>query len=641
MLASRPREILRTLVASAHPVTVKELANRFRVSSRTVKYDLESIRDFLKTRGIELHSRPNIGLWLGDRQHSRDILEELLIDAGRYESVLSRSERIRYIVAWLLLREEYVTFGELAEELLVSRNTVIMDIKYVEQVLAKWDVYLERRIRYGIRVTAPEIQRRRAVEYTASEFLNGNDMFQIIQNVLSNGDDRLDVTRLGTLFLLPSEDVKLIVQAMAGFVQSAKIHGFYLADRDIIGVFIRICIAVSRSRHATSQSLTFTDDVVSTAEGMPFARPVHETLDVLSGRLGIRFHDADPVYVCLYFGTGASEPTSALTVTRRLIETVSRRMGIPFQTDPDLFDNLMAHLGSRLPKLRNGVPEPNPLTPEIVRNYADLFNSVKVACEDVFARDGIDLEDSDVAFLVLHFAAAVERMVGEMNYRALVVCSTGRGNARFLKSFFENEVRHLEIVACCSIHEVKSALENNPVDLVITALPVQIPGDVPVVRVGHVPTRDDVASVYAMLSQLKSHREMYRSNSYREKPSGHQFHRSPSGTGLNANLPKDVLQSLEHFNHDIITRGFELSHLVIERFRDYLTDESAIGLTLHILLMVNRLAFSDPYRYQNLSPPWEDASPSLRNGLKELMRERNIDIPESEVDAILKYFSET
>ncbi|GMA48952.1 transcriptional antiterminator [Alicyclobacillus contaminans] len=639
MLASRPREILRTLVASTHPVTVQELANRFRVSSRTVKYDLESIRDFLKTRGIELHSRPNIGLWLGDRQHSRDILGELLIDAGRYESVLSRSERISYIVAWLLLREEYVTFGELAEELLVSRNTVIMDIKYVEQALAKWDVYLERRIRYGIRVTAPELQRRRAAEYTAREFLNGTDMFQIIQNVLSNGDDRLDVTRLGNLFLLPSEDVKLILQAMAGFVQSAKSHGLYLADRDIIGVFIRICIAVSRSRHTTSQGLNFTDDVVSTAEGMAFARPVRDTLDVLSGRLSIRFLDADPVYVCLYFGTGVSEPTSALTVTRRLIETVSRRMGVPFQTDPDLFDNLMAHLGSRLPKLRNGVPAPNPLTSEIIRNYADLFNSVKLACKDVFARDGIDLEDSDVAFLVLHFAATLERMVGEKDYRALVVCSTGRGNARFLKSFFENEVRHLEVVSCCSIREVESALENNPVDLVITTLSVQNLGDVPVVRVGHLPTRDDVASVYAKLSQLKSHREMYRSNSYQEKPSGHRD-KGPRGTGLNANLPKDVLQSLEHFNHDIITRGFELSHLVIERFRDYLTDESAIGLTLHILLMVNRLAFSDPYRYQNLSPPWEDASPSLRDGLKELMRERNIDIPESEVDAILRYFSE-
>jgi mannitol operon transcriptional antiterminator len=631
VLASRPRAILRTLVTSNHPIKIQDLANRFRVSSRTVKYDLEAIRDFLKTKGIELHSRPNIGLWVGDASNERDALSQLFSSAGRYESALSRPERINYISLWLLLRDGYMTLASIADELLVSRNTVIADMKHVEDSLKQWDVSMDRQLRMGLQVRAGEFQRRRAAEYTALNLLDSSDMFQVVQHVLGLRASARPSQKLVNIFLLDENTLETVLETVARFAEEAKTVGTFLADKDIIGVFTRVCVLTSRIFHADRQELNLDESIVASVRQAPIFQPIKKMLDTLSDRLTRPLSSEEALHVTLYFMNEWSEPTLALSLTQQLIDGVSEHMHVSFQLDSDLYDNLAAHIHLSLAKMRHGVPEPNPLCSDIRRDYDELFTSVQAVSLDLFRARGIHVADSDVAYLVLHFAAAYKRIVGRMRYKVLVVCSTGRGNARYLKDFFESEIRQVDVVQCCAVNEVEYVLERQIVDLVVTALPIDISCRAPVVRVGVLPSESDVVSVYSALSHLKRP-ECYASDTK-------DTHGESDGGFI---LPQDVLQSLEVFNHDIITRGFELSHLVVERFRHNLSDEGSVGLTLHILLMVNRLAFDTAYNYPvSISTVWQDEAGSLRDGLQELMRERNIDIPDAELDAMLKYFRES
>jgi mannitol operon transcriptional antiterminator len=633
MLACRPREILRTLVTSTHPLKIQELADRFKVSPRTVKYDLDAIRSFLKSREIELFSRPNTGLWVHDAKDSWDKLADIFNDDVQSATILSPQERVKYIATWVLLGDEPVTFAELAEKLFVSRNTVISDVKQVETLLLQWNVGLERQARVGLRATADEMNRRKAIEYTVLDLLNGSDMFQVIQRVLQIQSAGFPLSKLTRLFILPESEIERITDSITKMVQRCKASELFLADRDIIGVFIRMCIVARRSQIASTQGI----DVEKASENgqTRLSGIVKETLQDLSIVLNRSFSESDFLYVSLYFVSDTYRASCASVVTRRLIQNVQRRLGVDFESDTDLFDSLVAHIGSRLAKYQHGVPEPNPLVSDIARSYRVLFTHVKQACVDVFAPENIHLGDSDVAYLVLHFAAAHERLAGTKRFSALVVCSSGRGSARFLKTFFENEAKRLHVVACCSVSEVSSMLESVNVDIVITALPIEIQSSVPVVQVNHLPTKIDVASVCDVLGQLDC-----TVNITPDAP--REVNQSLVGhvDALRSLLSTDVLRAIEITNQDIIAKGFELSYLITTRYRDYLTDESVLGLTLHILLMVNRLAFHSPYRDQTALDErgFGDLS-ELRNGLKEILHDRNIDVPESEVDAILRYFS--
>jgi len=70
--------LLKVILDSPYPLKIKDAARDFQVSERTVKYDLESVRQWLKERNVVLHSQPSKGLWIDEDQEQRSALREKL-----------------------------------------------------------------------------------------------------------------------------------------------------------------------------------------------------------------------------------------------------------------------------------------------------------------------------------------------------------------------------------------------------------------------------------------------------------------------------------------------------------------------------------------------------------------------------------
>lgn len=68
--------------------------------------------------------------------------------------------RVSFLLNDLLMRSQWVTIEEYADLLYVSARTLSNDMRLVEQKLAQFDLTLEKRPRYGIRVAGGESQRR-------------------------------------------------------------------------------------------------------------------------------------------------------------------------------------------------------------------------------------------------------------------------------------------------------------------------------------------------------------------------------------------------------------------------------------------------------------------------------------------------
>ncbi|SEG17319.1 transcription antiterminator [Paenibacillus sp. UNC499MF] len=636
-LTTRSRALLKKIVYSHSPLRIKECAEEFQVSERTVKYDLETIRLWLQQEQIELLSKPSRGIWIDCTDTERIHLLEKLDAVGEHV-FLNQQGRMRHMLIDLLLLDGYLTIGELVAKHDVSRNTVQADLALADQLLAGSDLTLSR-TRHGIRVSGSEMRRRAVLEHVIQDLLDGNDMFQIVQGVVQERRPHLHFSKLLEWFLQPVRDLDRVFEEVGSLVREIREKTqLLLTDNAIIGVFIRLCIVIQRQYTAEAEEQAASDPgerAVAfdqrTLAGyhLSISDLFRQKLTGLFAELELPLSEENIRYISLpAIGLippllkerdeeGAQLP-DAFAVTKKLIDRVSESVHVRFRKDPDLIQHLHAHIADKLNKYSYGVAEPNPLLQEILRSYRSMFETVSSACREVFSPYGILLSASDIAYIVLHFQAAFERRQEVQRYRALVVCGTGRGTSKLLKTVIENEIKTLQVAAFCSVMEFDKQAGGD-FDLVISIFPIE--ASVPVVVVNPIPDKNDFKSIRLRLENLEKQEDAGSNSEVRS-----------------SSLQRPELSYLEQKFQDIIWRGFELSRAIRTRFTPYLNEERLEGLTLHLLFMMNRIAFDTAYIQTGAAPAAEGAEGELAEELKMLLSEHRIHATEGEVMAILRYF---
>lgn len=646
LLTSRSRELLKKIIDAKYPVRVKDLAQEFRVSERTIKYDLDLIRLWLQEHKAELHSQPNKGIWFAGDTAARNKLRSLLATNNKENVFLNQRERVEAIVFDLLLTDTYLAANALAEKIGVSRNTVVADLTEVEKFLQSWRLSLARKAGAGIKLEGTEIDRRLTLEYLLQARLSSAAMFEIMEAVM----DRKSFTemKLPEQLLLSPPELNLLLETVKSLAGRAKEIGVFLADRVVIGLLVRLVVVLARVKaHHELPPEAFSRSKYLDLDHSKVFHTCSEVLSELGGRLNVSFSPQEVRYISLQF-VGSNLPFLAeprvnaqdlpdpAVLVARIILKVSEAVQWPFSTDAELFHNLVAHMSEKLSKYKYGVLEPNPLLGQTIRSYRALFEEVKKACQEVLSPYEIFLTDSDVGYIVLHFEAARERLAESGQVRALVVCGSGRGTARLVKNILENELKNLQVVGVCSAMEVEKALRSHKVDFVVSVLPIDL--EVPVVVVNPIPTKQDIGAILNLMKNSKG-RSIGREQEKGITPIKAGGQEKDEWAALPAGIFGEDLPFLENLTRDIIIKGFELSQLITDRFRDYLSERSAAGLTLHLMLMVQRLALGIPYveteadRY--LEPGY---APGLRSQVEEVLKANQLSVPAGEINAILRYF---
>lgn len=157
----RSREILSQLITKTEynqTLSIQDLANMFKVSSRTIRYDINQINEFLMENCLE-------PLNLGHRgviETRRDIKKarEILQEEGFYSFKLSREERNIFTAVLLICTDDYITLSEIADWQFVSRSTVIQDLDYVKTFFREHHLYVLSHSNKGLLLEGREIDRR-------------------------------------------------------------------------------------------------------------------------------------------------------------------------------------------------------------------------------------------------------------------------------------------------------------------------------------------------------------------------------------------------------------------------------------------------------------------------------------------------
>lgn len=625
---------------------IKELADEFHVSIRTIKYDLENVRLWLekqKEQAVQLESKPNLGLWLSGEIKAIKKIRSMLDNEVGMVLLLNQEERSKYIALELLLHKEFATLNSLAEKIGVSRNTVVGDMQRVERLLQNWHIELERKVHYGIRAVSSEVNRRLALEYVIQSFLNSNEMSYILQSIIHKHEFPSHVGTVITTFLLERKELELVCQGVRRIARHIREIGEqYLSDRMLIGALIRFCVVIQRIKTDNSLAESYTTVAIKAKD-----HPLYSIFSVecanLAKYLEIEISDTEIGFIWLQsLGNGMyhneqhhdsyGQPI-VIEMTTKIICKISQSLKVMFTGDTELFDSLLAHLTDKLAKYEYGVIDPNPLVAEVIQTYPEMFKCVKQVCSEVFEESSIFLTDPDLAYIVLHFQAAYERKYGRSQFRTIVVCGTGRGTARLLKTRLENEIKSLSVLGYCSVLEIDQVLKMQPIDLVVSVLPID--AECPVVVVNPILNQRDIVAIHEILKK-KCGTQL----EYTHETLGKRCDFTESFMLMRKNISFTELPVVESISQDIISKGFQLGMLITTELKEYLSEQAAAGLMLHILLMVNRLAFGSPYVDFNYSDqPESKRLAGLRYKLTNVLGEEYRNIPNSEISAMLRYFS--
>lgn len=618
MLTSRQKAVLRSFLEHNLPIYIKDLADTFNVSVRTIKYDLEGLRKWLGEVEVELKSHPKKGVWLETDLSTRNYLYTLLEEIDHSQSsIYDQNERTESIMLDLLSESQFINISHWEKKFNVSRQTVQADLSLIEPLLEEWGVKLSRENK-GIRLLATEKQKRISLEHIFQKAFGPQEMFWILK-AITNGRAESNLLKRYRHLLRLNIDFDCIYKAIADFIQLTNEQlGISLSDRVVIGLFIRVAIALQRvSKDYLIEETSYKENDFRKNDLFILFQTV---MGQLSQSIGLQLPEYEIVYTSLPLISESLHTAKRFQnidpykMTEKLVLELSQSSGIPFHHDPDLMNLLFNHLSDKLTKIQQGIVEPNPFVNEIARKFSELFKLVEVCYLKYIYPDGIVFTESDIGYIVLHFQASIERLNNSRKYKALVVCSTGRGMARLLKNKLERDMKDLIVAGTCSILEIEKMAEFLDVDLVISMLPVEC--SFPVIQVNAIPTDKDLEDIRRLLKELPE-----------------------PVSQLKLNTEVEVQSDLEAFTQEIIMKGLDLARMITDKFKHYLPNNRSEGLFQHLLFMVNRLSFNNPYSSLEVRPRIIGCvEQGIRQEITKVVSEWGIDLPEEELDAIIAYF---
>lgn len=606
MLGRRELQIVNQLLSASAVVRTKDLADQMGVSIRTIKYDLERVRDWFLEHQVVLFSQPNKGYWL---ECDASLLMELRNELSQMENhklYTSRAMRVRRILVMLLLSEDYVTAALMADEIDVSRNTILADMNEVELLAERFHVSLSREQRSGYRILGEEQRLRSLLEHLLMSNMNNYEVYKMTTRITRQDRER-NFQPMFDKRILP--EYQLVESALAQYFQEETREIWQ--QLDLMTILIRLTISLKRLQMGRTMEAYHVLDIG--AEKSEAKRSFIGFMQRVYMQREFPLLKAEYQY-CVGSPVGGMLETDIAALTEAMIVFVAKKDGVDYALDQKLYANLFAHLSLRLGQ--GGVPgnEFNPLNSEIKQQYPALFGHVYEACKK-FISDEQVIQESFISFIVLHFLVSLENQkLHQRKVRTLYVCSTGRGVARLIKNRVEAGIVQVEMVAYCSIVEVEAMCRKHAIELIISVFPIE--SSLPVVVTEALPKETDLEMIRQEVARI--------------------LVEVPVALDLGETVDLVRQSSHEEISEEIILKGFEVYQQVKDALAGEIDRKLENGLLLHLFLMVQRYYFNKQYDLVLASEDGERQE--LKARLTAVFEQCGLYFQSAEIEAIVHYF---
>ncbi|REH83903.1 BglG family transcription antiterminator [Staphylococcus felis] len=457
-------------------LTSDEISKKLQVSNRTARSDIQVINQlFLKDVIVSV---PAKGYQFNLKRYDIETI------ASQLEHHLQRDAKLLVAVGYhLLMSNEVNTIQDIVQHFNFTKKEA-MD--YVERIQAWCETFHIKLM----------IKQRKGIVVEGSKTHLTNAILHL--NQLAGDSHHVETLILNEL---PQAHVQTIRHLLK---QQLDEYDMRYASIQIEQLLIHLILLIKRPQQKgdtlfiNTKAKQIAHDVIQAVNTKLGYHLTEDTVTLFSFLIGYHFNQFD-----LGFQKHFIE-----SYVNRLIEDVEKRVEVSFSHDTLLQENLYSHFSRTYLRVTQSMSLTNPLTQDIKARYPFLFNMIYESIQHLAQYTEIVLSEDEIAFLTIHFQAAVERF-DVQTVRVAIGCYYGLGVSQLLETKIAQMNQNIRVVDTFKYNEIKH-YDWNHIDVLITTHDVErdsIPNHVDVLKVSPFFSEEDQQRLSVRLrNQLQKHK---------------------------------------------------------------------------------------------------------------------------------------
>lgn len=480
MLNNKLKKIL-LLLKDNNYVTAKTISVKLKISPKTVRIRIKELNRTLKDNGVTIKSKPRHGYIL----ENKDILDNLLKNGASDLNDTSANDfeyRIKFLFEYFINNLDYVKCGYLSELLDISKTTLTGLLKILESNLSRYNIKIERRPNYGIRLTGSEFDFRNAiVEYF------------IRQEISSNNE------------ISEKKDLDSIAKIIIDFVKKYEIR---LSEINLENVIEHIYVAINRIKNNRFVELSDKDINDIGKKEIRLAGKLAKKLESNN----IIFPKSEIIYIALHIYSKStigfedkSDPNFVIrqkedNLVIKMLDLIYNELKIDFRSNSDLRLLLNQHMIPLDIRLRYNITIKNPMLEDIKTSYSFSYLLAKEASVVLKEYYKKPISDDEIGYLSLIFQLGVEEQNNDINkINILIVCGQGKTTSKLLMNKYRKEFgKNIGYIYTTDLLHLKY-FDFSKIDYIFSTVPITIKVPVPIFNIGFFLEKKDITTVHEAL----------------------------------------------------------------------------------------------------------------------------------------------
>lgn len=473
MLTSKSIKLLKFLLDKKEKTSLKELAEHFNLSERSIRYEVEKIQEEIEKENFKVIL--NKGEYLIE---GYSYLEKFLENNTGY--VPSPKERELYIFLKICF-ERVINQTIISNELEISKSTIKTHLRDIRKSLEMYNLELDLFPKKGLIIKGDEEQLRQCT--LKAIYFSKKQKSKFLDDVIA-----------GYLKIVDEEGLKLFIN------YCQKLMDKIISDEayEIILKYLTIVIYFNR-KDCTIKSIKNENFLKSTKE----YEAVNNSKALLEGFYELELSEAEYLKITDYF-LGSHTYNISYSyyenwveieiIVRNFIDKVNKELDVDISNDETLILGLVNHIKPTIYRIKNGIELENTIYEEVVESYPKLFSLVKSSVEELEKFINNKFTNDEIAFITIHFKAAIDRNVKKKREKTkvLIVCGSGYGSSRLLAQQIK-DIYRVEIIDTIPRYLLEKVNKRKDIDVILTTVPIEnFKTERQIIKVSPLLTKEDI-----------------------------------------------------------------------------------------------------------------------------------------------------
>jgi transcriptional antiterminator len=467
MLSERGLQIIEKLIDNnRRPITSKTLALYLGVSERSVKTYIKEVSDFCNEQGMVLERKPGIGFVADFTECQIDQINGMKRDK---KIVMSKKQRMSYIMYILLSGWDTYTLSLFSEELNVSKKMIGDDINTISKKLRKYNIRINRVAGHGVFISGDEFSIRKAMK-SCCVYAIGNKKVEATHDYrISLEEEYLWINNFG------KDNFEKAVEVICNIEKEYNVSYTDYSFR-MLAEYLSIQLFRVRMGNVITENIIKDKRKLSNPD-------IVEGVSELFMQLGkVCLNEYEKQYIDVLFAAAAVQQKKDRMrvishsifdyendiICDEMLLYLSEILNVDLMENQLLKTSLEAFLPPSFIRTEYGLEVSNPFLGDIREMYSGIFATCFTLGK--FYEEYTDSipTDHEISFIALFLGGALHRNV--KNVKAILIGTSGIAAANIVARKIENKIEDVKIVAILSSERINH-LNEYEFDIILSMLP--------------------------------------------------------------------------------------------------------------------------------------------------------------------------